>query len=75
MRWDTHGKLEGNKAQNATTAHKKLIVVNQKVMRYESLSKVVVYEFPKTHSLKVAGSNPAPATNHLRRPHNNRIIL
>ena len=31
-------------------------------MCYELLSKVVVYAFPKTHNLKVAGSNPAPAT-------------
>ena len=34
-------------------------------MCYELLSKVVVYAFPKTHNLKVAGSNPAPATNQI----------
>jgi len=26
-------------------------------------SKVVIYAFPKTHNLKVVGSNPTPATS------------
>jgi len=32
-------------------------------MCYELLSKVVIYAFPKTHNLKVVGSNPTPATS------------
>jgi hypothetical protein len=31
------------------------------------LSKVVVYAFPKTHNLKVVGSNPTPATNQINK--------
>jgi len=64
--WDTHGTLAGNKAQNTITSHNNESVINQKVMCYESLSKVVVYAFPKTHNLKVVGSNPTPATKEIK---------
>jgi len=67
MSWDTHGTLAGNKAQNAATSHKKESSINQKVMCCELLSKVVVYAFPKTHNLKVVGSNPTPATKKINK--------
>jgi len=67
MPGDTNGTLMDNKAQNTATAHKKERVINQKVMCYEFLSIVMIYAFPKTHNLKVVGSNPTPATNQINK--------